>query len=34
VWPAGADPVDRPFGPSSTAYRSTLTLTVDDDEPR
>jgi hypothetical protein len=34
VWPAGADPVDRRVGPPSTAYRSTLTLTVVDDEPR
>ena len=36
VWPAGAEPVDRPVGPPSAAYRSTLALTFDDDddEPR
>jgi CspA family cold shock protein len=30
-WPAGADPVDRAPDPPGAAYRSTLTLSFDDD---
>ncbi len=30
-WPAGTDPVDQQPSPPGKAYRSTLTLTFDDD---